>query len=116
MTGLAVERGRVEEALRKKRGRELDPEEQLRQAAKMEALGVLAGGVAHDLSNVLGAILTNAELILDLLPPDSDVQEMTQSIIEASQRAGEFCQQMLAYAGRGASRCRESIWRRCFPN
>ncbi len=102
MTGLAVERGRAEEAFRAKRQRELELEDQLRQAAKMEALGVLAGGVAHDFNNVLSAILGNAELASELLEKDSEIQEMLTAIIDASQRAGRFCQQMLAYAGRGS--------------
>ncbi len=102
MTGLAVERGRAEEALRAKRKRELELEEQLRQAAKMEALGVLAGGVAHDFNNVLSTILANAEFGRELLPADSEVHKMLADIIHASKRAGQFCQQMLAYAGRGS--------------
>lgn len=104
MTGLAVERGRAEEALRAQRRRERELEDQLRQAAKMEALGVLAGGVAHDFNNVLSTILANAELGRELLPPDSEVQDMLADIIEASKRAGRFCQQMLSYAGRGTLR------------
>lgn len=99
MTGLAVERGRAEEALREKRKRELELEDQLRQAAKMEAIGVLAGGVAHDFNNVLATILANAELALELSPPDSEVKSMLGEVIAASQRAGNFCQQMLAYSG-----------------
>jgi len=102
MTGLAVERGRAEEALRTQRQRELELEDQLRQAAKMEALGVLAGGVAHDFNNVLSTILSNAELALDLLEADSKIQKMLTAIVDASQRAGRFCLQMLAYAGRGS--------------
>ena len=102
MTGLAVERGRAEEALVEQRKRELELEEQLRQAAKMEALGVLAGGVAHDFNNILATILANAELAKVLSPPESEVATMLKDIITASQRAGQFCQQMLAYAGRGS--------------
>jgi signal transduction histidine kinase len=101
MTGLAVERGRAEEALREKRERELELEQQLRQAAKMEALGVLAGGVAHDFNNVLATILGNAELALEVSPPDNEIRNMLSEIVEASQRAGNFCQQMLAYSGNG---------------
>jgi signal transduction histidine kinase len=104
MTGLAVERGRAEEALREKRRRELELEEQLRQAAKMEALGVLAGGVAHDFNNVLAAILANAELALEIGPGNGDVTEMLRNIVDASKRAGGFCRQMLAYAGQGEVR------------
>ncbi|MFT5429464.1 MAG: signal transduction histidine kinase/CheY-like chemotaxis protein [Myxococcota bacterium] len=102
LTGLAVERGRAEEALRDQRARQLELESQLVQAAKMEALGVLAGGVAHDFNNVLATILANAEFAQELLPADSEVSEMLEDIIDASRRAGEFCQQMLTYAGRGS--------------
>ncbi len=104
MTGLAVERGRAEEAFREKRKRELELEEQLRQAAKMEALGVLAGGVAHDFNNLLATVLGNAEFARDILPADSPARPMLADIVTASRRAGEFCKQMLAYAGRGAFR------------
>ena len=105
MTGLAVERGRAQESLQRKRKRELELEEQLRQAAKMEALGVLAGGIAHDFNNVLATILANAELSAELLPANSEVQEMLADIVEASARAGQFCQRMLDYAGRGSLDC-----------
>ena len=102
MTGLAVERGRAEEALREKRKRELELEAQLRQAAKMEALGVLAGGIAHDFNNVLSTILSNAEFAHSLVETNPEAQESLSAIIEASKRAGQFCLQMLAYAGRGS--------------
>lgn len=101
MTGLAVERGRAEEALREQRKREQELEGQLRQAAKMEALGVLAGGVAHDFNNVLGTILGNAEYAKEIAPQDDRLKGLLDKIIEASQRAGRFCQQMLAYSGNG---------------
>lgn len=101
MTGLAVERGRAEEALREKRRRELELEEQLRQAAKMEALGVLAGGVAHDFNNVLGTILANAEFALRHVQEGTELADTIQDIIDSSRHAGGFCSQMLAYAGRG---------------
>lgn len=102
MTGLAVERGRAEEAIREQRERELKLEEQLRQAAKLEALGVLAGGIAHDFNNVLSTVLANAEFGRGLLATDSEVQSFLDNIVDASKRAGQLCQQMLSYAGRGS--------------
>ena len=107
MTGLAVERGRAEEALRIKHEQALELENQLRQAAKMEALGVLAGGIAHDFNNVMASILANSELsllILDKFPDQEEkieVELKLNEIITASHRAGNFCKQMLSYAGRG---------------
>ena len=88
MVGLAIERERLEE--------------QLRQAAKIEALGVLAGGVAHDFNNMLAVVLGYAELAKATLPSDSEVRPMLEEIATASLSASELCNQMLAYAGRGA--------------
>lgn len=104
MTGLAVERGRAEEALREQRRREAELEEQLRQAAKMEAVAVLAGGVAHDFNNLLTTISGSAELALRELPRGHPARDELDRIVLTSQRAGEFCNQMLAYAGRGTLR------------
>ena len=101
MTGLAVERGRAEEAFRAKRKRELELEAQLRQAAKMEALGLLASGVAHDFKNVLTSIRGNAEFASELSPPRSEVQPLLANIDKACRRAGQFCEHLLAYAGGG---------------
>jgi C4-dicarboxylate-specific signal transduction histidine kinase len=101
MTGLAVERGRAEEALRERRKREAELEEQLRQAAKMEALGVLAGGIAHDFNNLLATIRSNADLALMRLPANEPTRTMLDRIVVTSQRAGGFCSQMLAYSERG---------------
>jgi len=88
MVGLAIERDRLEE--------------QLRQAAKMEALGVLAGGIAHDFNNMLAVILGNAELAAAALPDNSEAKEQLQEIVTASNSATDLCEQMLAYAGRSA--------------
>ena len=101
MTGLAVERGRVEEALREQRKREAELEELLRHAAKLEALGALAGGIAHDFNNLLAAILGNAELALMNLSKDDASRSQIERIVVTSQRAAGFCSQMLTYAGEG---------------
>ncbi len=76
-------------------------EEQIREAQKLESLGVLAGGIAHDFNNLLMAIMGNLELINGCLPEDSVIRRYVQSAEKASQRATELCGQMLAYSGRG---------------
>jgi signal transduction histidine kinase/ActR/RegA family two-component response regulator len=81
--------------------REAELEQQLRQAAKMEALGVLAGGIAHDFNNMLAVVLGNTELALLTLGEEDGTRAMLQRVTEATNRATELCNQMLAYAGRG---------------
>ncbi len=76
-------------------------EERARHSQKLESLGVLAGGIAHDFNNLLTAILGNASLLQDELPPDSPEQQFVGSVIQASERAAQLTRQMLAYSGRG---------------
>jgi PAS domain S-box-containing protein len=73
----------------------------VRETQKLESLGVLAGGIAHDFNNLLASVLGNASLAAMDLPPDSPIQEHIQQITEASVRAAELCNQMLAYSGKG---------------
>ena len=73
----------------------------LRQAQKLESLGVLAGGIAHDFNNLLTGILGNASLILDTssqLDPD---RLSLEDIVALSKRAADLTNQLLAYAGKG---------------
>jgi signal transduction histidine kinase/CHASE1-domain containing sensor protein len=79
-------------------------DDRLREAERLESLGVLAGGVAHDFNNLMTGVLGNAGLLRELLPPDSDWHEFLVPIEKAAAHAGALCQQMLAYAGRGATR------------
>ena len=76
-------------------------QEALRQAQKMEGLGVLAGGMAHDFNNLLVAILGNADLAARDLPPGSSARARVEQIAVAATRASELTNQMLAYAGKG---------------
>ena len=76
-------------------------QEALRQAQKMEGLGVLAGGVAHDFNNLLVSILGNADLAARDLPAGSASRARVEQIAVAATRASELTNQMLAYAGKG---------------
>jgi PAS domain S-box-containing protein len=75
-------------------------DEQVRQAQKLESLGILAGGIAHDFNNLLMIILGNAELIMDQLPADSPFRSPLDALQRAGQRATDLSKQMLTYAGR----------------
>ena len=76
-------------------------EAQVRNAQKLESLGVLAGGIAHDFNNLLTGILGSASLALMKIPEDSPAKEQLQRILTASEKAAELTSQMLAYAGKG---------------
>jgi signal transduction histidine kinase/CheY-like chemotaxis protein len=73
-------------------------EEQLRQAAKMEAIGQLAGGVAHDFNNILAAILANVELARDTLGDRHPVALEIGEIEKASHRAVQLTRQLLTFS------------------
>jgi PAS domain S-box-containing protein len=76
-------------------------EQQLRETAKLESLGVLAGGVAHDFNNLLVGIMGNASLAMELLPPASQAATMIAGVLQASERAADLTRQLLAYSGKG---------------
>ncbi len=71
---------------------------QLAQAQKLESIGRLAGGVAHDFNNMLGAILGNAELALDQLDPASDLAAFLGEIRKAAEHSAELTRQLLTFA------------------
>jgi PAS domain S-box-containing protein len=70
-------------------------------AQRAESLGVLAGGLAHDFNNLLVAILGNADLALRELEPRAPGRAPLENIRQASLRAAELTDQLLAYAGHG---------------
>ncbi|HUK16554.1 MAG TPA: response regulator [Bryobacteraceae bacterium] len=78
-----------------------EAEVRLREAHKLESLGVLAGGVAHDFNNILVGVLGNASLVREMLPAGSEAAGLVQDIETAAERAADLTRQMLAYAGRG---------------
>jgi signal transduction histidine kinase/ActR/RegA family two-component response regulator len=73
----------------------------VREAQKMESLGILAGGIAHDFNNLLMGILGNVDLALTKTVPESPARPFLQRIDTAAQRAADLTNQMLAYSGRG---------------
>jgi PAS domain S-box-containing protein len=75
-------------------------ERQLAQAQKLEAVGRLAGGVAHDFNNIVTAILGHAEMARDVIPEGSPAQEDLGQIIRASGRATELTGQLLTFSRR----------------
>jgi signal transduction histidine kinase/ActR/RegA family two-component response regulator len=78
-------------------------EERLNRSRKMEALGLLAGGVAHDLNNVLSGIVSYPDLILADLPPDSPLNKSVNAIRESGQKAAAIVQDLLTLARRGVT-------------
>ncbi len=70
-------------------------QESLQQAQKMEAVGVLAGSVAHDLNNILAGLVSYPELLLATLPPDSPMHKPLQTVHRAGQRAAVLVRDLL---------------------
>jgi signal transduction histidine kinase len=73
-------------------------EAQFRQAMKMEAVGRLAGGVAHDFNNMLQVILMTSDMALRKLAPESPLHESLLEIQKAGKRSADLTRQLLAFA------------------
>ena len=78
----------------------LQLEEQLRQAQKMEAVGQLAGGVAHDFNNILSSLLMQTELVGMSGPLPAEAQEGLQQIAADTRRAADLTRQLLLFSRR----------------
>ena len=75
-------------------------EEQLRQAQKMETIGQLTGGVAHDFKNLLAAVQGNLELLRKRLPDDPQLHRFIDGALQGTQRGASLTSRLLAFARR----------------
>jgi len=91
-----TERKQVEEERR-------DLEERLHHSEKMEAIGTLAGGVAHDLNNVLSGLVSYPELLLMEIPEDSPLRKPIVTIQKSGEKAAAIVQDLLTLARRGVA-------------
>ena len=78
-------------------------EERLQRSEKMEALGQLAGGVAHDLNNVLGILSGYSELLLEEIPEGSRSRGHVEKILQSTEKGAAIIQDLLTLARRGVT-------------
>ncbi|WP_316977288.1 PAS domain S-box protein [Shumkonia mesophila] len=74
--------------------------EHLRQVQKMEAVGQLTGGVAHDFNNILSVILTSAECLADDLEGEAEIMPLVTTIVRSVHRGADLTQRLLAFSRR----------------
>lgn len=89
----AIDRDRSE-------ARQKELEARLRQSEKMEAIGTLAGGIAHDYNNILGAILGNGEVALLTLDAESPARRHVEEMVVAGERAAALVEGILLFGRR----------------
>lgn len=78
-------------------------QDQLQRAQKMEAIGLLAGGVAHDLNNILSGLVSYPDLLLMEIPEDSTLRKPLVTIKRSGEKAASIVQDLLTMARRGVS-------------
>ncbi len=77
--------------------------DRLARAEKMESLGILAGGVAHDLNNVMGVIVGYADLLLRKIPADDPLSRYAANIVRSSEKSAAIIQDLLTLGRRGVA-------------
>lgn len=85
---------------RRAEAEQLESEREQARVTRLESIGRLAGGVAHDFNNYLTAILGSNELALNDLPPESPVRESLEVALQAARRAAEVTRRLLTFARR----------------
>ncbi len=102
-----LSREQAEEAMRLEHEGKAMLEEQLQQARKMESLGSLAGGIAHDMNNVLAAILGMASASIEAQLAGSQAHRAFATIIKAAERGGKMVKSLLSFARQSPAEKRE---------
>ena len=87
-------------AIKRDISHELEMEVQYRQTQKIDSIGRLAGGVAHDFNNILAVICGHTELALAQLSPDAPLRSNLECVQESAERAANLTRQLLAFARR----------------
>ena len=98
---VTTERKRAEEALK-------ESEDKLARSRKMEAMGLMAGGVAHDLNNILSGVVSLPELLLMNLPEDSPIRKPIKTIQDSGMRAADVVEDLMTIA-RGVASSKEPL-------
>lgn len=75
-------------------------EEAAQEAHRMESIGMLAAGIAHEFNNLLTGILGNASLVGEELPPGSRAADQIDDLVQSAERAAQLTRQLLAYSGK----------------
>ncbi|MBF0231330.1 MAG: hybrid sensor histidine kinase/response regulator, partial [Desulfamplus sp.] len=95
---LRKERDSLEQIVAERTAAQEKLQAQFNQSQKMESIGRLAGGVAHDLNNMLGVIIGHTELAMDIIDHSNAVYEDLEEIYKAAQRSANLTRQLLAFA------------------
>ncbi len=93
----------LEDEVKKKTEKLMHAERKLLHAQKMEAIGTLAGGVAHDLNNILAGLVSYPDLLLMRLAEDSPLREPILTIKESGEKAATIVQDLLTMTRRGVA-------------